>query len=100
MQHTACSELAEGAQAVGKKQETITQPRRGERKPAVSRRHHKPGAPCLASFARHGIPRLHPSEDLGSATPEKGTTSVVPQAPKSEGGAGLQGLRQRSPEKQ
>jgi hypothetical protein len=27
------------------------------------------GAPCLASFARRGIPQLHPSEDLESTTP-------------------------------
>ena len=40
------------------------------------------GAPFFAHFAKSGIPQPHPSEDLASATPGKGTTSVVPQASK------------------
>ncbi len=38
------------------------------------------GAPCLASFARRGIPRPHPSEDLESSTTGKGTTSILEPA--------------------
>ncbi len=40
------------------------------------------GGPSFAHFAKSGIPQPHPSEDLASATPGNGTTSVVPQAPK------------------
>jgi hypothetical protein len=46
----------------------------------VPRRHHEPrGAPCLASFARRGIPRPIP-QGFGISTTGKGTTSVVPPA--------------------
>jgi hypothetical protein len=38
------------------------------------------GAPCLASFARHGIPQTRLSRDLGSATNGRGTTALLPQA--------------------
>ena len=51
-------------------------------------RNHGPRVPILRALcegacperSRRGIPRPHPSEDLGSATTGKGTTSVAPQA--------------------
>jgi hypothetical protein len=42
-------------------------------------------APSFAHSAKGGIPQLHPSEDLESATRGKGTTSVVPQTDPGQG---------------
>jgi hypothetical protein len=47
-------------------------------------------SPHLASFAKGGIPRPHPSEDLEIATTGKGTTSIAPQPRSISGGAALE----------
>jgi hypothetical protein len=46
------------------------------------------GAPCLASFARHGIPRLNPSENFGKLHGREGhdfSPSLPEQARRAEG---------------